>query len=336
MAKIKAIRSGFFNAIKNEDTNLWDRVYTEEDMTDYFRGVIRQTGIFSEIGKQLRITKSSGYYQVNVGTGKAMVNGHWGIITSTESITLAAPDIASWRRDYISIRWTESTREITLEYVKGTGDLLKKPENYNRDKGFDPDRPLPYGKLEVDESKNRDSFEPVEYNNDYICEMILAYIDIPPGDANISTVKLTDLVGTHYAPYITNLVFEPTEHDVNTYMANLRTQFVEWFNALRSELVINTNIETIRYVLSAGAYTTVHLKNIAGYHYEDGDTILPFYNGLLLTRDKGEYSLNTSNKNDVILTLNNGKSKIPADNVLEIVILKGTPLEFDTGDTILY
>lgn len=340
MARIKAVRSGFFNAVKNEETQLWDRVYVEEDMTDYFRGLIRQTGVFSEVGNQLRVSPATGVYKVTVGTGKAMVNAHWAILTSSESVNLAAPDPVAWRRDYISLRWTESTREVTLEYVKGTvtGVTLLTPENYRKEQ-FDPDVPKPFGKLVTDESENRDSFVPESYNNntDHVCEIILAYIDVPPGgNGDISTVKITDMIGTHYAPWITNMVLAPTEADVTTYMANLRTQFVNWFNQVRDELVINTNIESIRYIRNPGDSTTVNLNDIAGYTYDNGDTILPFYNGLLLTRDKGEYTLNDTNKLDVILTVNNGKNTIPADNVLEILILKGTPLEFDTGDTILY
>ena len=342
MAKVKALRSGFFNAIKDETTELWDRVYTEEDMTDYFRGVIRQNGVFSEIGDQFRPSKVDNQMKIKIGTGKALVNGHWGIIDYPEVITLSPADIRYNRRDYISLRWSDANREVTIEYVKGDtyGDTL-----VNSTSSFKSDVPIPIGKLKVNESKNRDSFEPVEKDGDTICEIILAYIDIPVGCTNINNVKLTNLVGTHYAPYICYLVTDPKgtdgkQFDPSTYMANLRTEFVEWFNEVRDELVINTNIESIRFVVDGNASSqpssTIHLSSLTGYTWEAGDTILPFYNGLLLTKDKGEYELNTSNPNDVLLVVNNGSNRIPKDNVLEIVIFRGTPLSFESGDAILY
>lgn len=333
------VRSGFFNAIKNEETGVWDRVYTEEDMTDYLRGVIRQNGVFRDVLNKFEPSKITNQMKLRIDSGKAIVNGHWCFIDSAVTVDLKPGDIRYYRRDYISLRWSDNNRQVTLEYV--VGDTLNSTL-FRRAVDYKADIPAPIGKLDVDESVNRDSFEPNSdaISGDTVCEIILAYIDVPPGCNDIKNVTITNLVGTHYAPWISYLVISPTEKSVTTYMANLRTQFVEWFKEVQDELVINTNIESLKYTINGNAdnnvSTTIHLKNISGYTWTDGDTIMPFYNGLLLSQHNNEYELNTTNKNDPLLILKNGKNYIPADNTLEIVVLKGSPLEFESGDSILY
>lgn len=123
-----AIKYGFFDAIRSvnaQEEVAYDRAYTADDHNEYLNGLIARNGAFRGIGDEFAVTVQehndesitfvdpdtgsevtyNGYIAVNVGRGKGMVNGHWVVNDSVETVYLEKRDIVSKRIDMVSLRW---------------------------------------------------------------------------------------------------------------------------------------------------------------------------------------------------------------------------------------
>lgn len=306
-----AVRYGFFNAMKNTETGAFDRVYNNEDMTNFLRGVISQNGVFSEVGDQCKVSPGSGLTIV-VGTGKALVNGHWVVIDAVEPISIDTPDIVFDRIDKIAIRWNDLDRTCSIYVTKGVP-------------AYNPQTTPPEGYVSAG---NWDT-------TNGITEIVLAYVRVKAATSTIEESQIDSRIGSNYCPYISHLVVGPSQTDVDKYLAAYRQKFEDWFEQVQAELAINTKIGCTRKVVIGGANVSarVPLNDIAGYEYEEDDIILPYYNGLLLTRGLGEWAIEVIN-NVPYLVIQGTNGLIEQDNVLEIIFMKGTALDLPDGNDI--
>ena len=78
-----AFYSGFFNS------KGLDRTYTAEDFTSYLSSIICN-GILDTYGQMFKLTAASSGLKVNLGTGKAWINGHYFINDARYSIDLSS------------------------------------------------------------------------------------------------------------------------------------------------------------------------------------------------------------------------------------------------------
>lgn len=69
-----AITSGFFNAQKLND-GTYDRVYNAEEMSNYYEGLFTN-GVVPNVDDELVVTAGDGL-SINVGTGRAIIEGRW-------------------------------------------------------------------------------------------------------------------------------------------------------------------------------------------------------------------------------------------------------------------
>lgn len=111
-----AFYSGFFNS------KGLDRTYTAEDFTSYLSSIICN-GILDTYGQNFKLTVASSGLKVNLGTGKAWINGHYFINDARYSIDLSEYMDESLPR-YVGIAiyldTTESVRSVTLKLFPGT------------------------------------------------------------------------------------------------------------------------------------------------------------------------------------------------------------------------
>ena len=111
-----AFYSGFFNS------KGLDRTYTAEDFTSYLSSIICN-GILDTYGQNFKLTAASSGLKVNLGTGKAWINGHYFINDSRYVIDLTSYQDESLPR-YVGIAiyldTTESVRSVTLKLFPGT------------------------------------------------------------------------------------------------------------------------------------------------------------------------------------------------------------------------
>ncbi|MBQ4466137.1 MAG: leucine-rich repeat domain-containing protein, partial [Oscillospiraceae bacterium] len=111
-----AFYSGFFNS------KGLDRTYTAEDFTSYLSSIICN-GILDTYGQMFKLTAESSGLKVNLGTGKAWINGHYFINDARYSIDLSSYQDESLPR-YVGIciylDTTEAVRSVTLKLFPGT------------------------------------------------------------------------------------------------------------------------------------------------------------------------------------------------------------------------
>lgn len=112
-----SVTSGFFNAL-NED-----RKYNAEQMSAIFDGVIND-GIFANVGNTFNVTVPTGStgFQVNVDTGRAWFNSKWIYNDTILPLTLDQPEVLLSRIDaiVIEINTSEEVRAGSIKIVKGT------------------------------------------------------------------------------------------------------------------------------------------------------------------------------------------------------------------------
>lgn len=111
-----AFYSGFFNS------KGLDRTYTAEDFTSYLSSIICN-GILDTYGQNFKLTAANSGLKVNLGTGKAWINGHYFINDARYSIDLTSYQDESLPR-YVAIAILldvgESVRSVSLEITPGT------------------------------------------------------------------------------------------------------------------------------------------------------------------------------------------------------------------------
>ena len=199
-----SIRSGFFNAIKNESDGTYDKVYYASEFASYFASFIGN-GIF---GKQLEefkvVAKSNPDMGVIVSPGRAWINGYW--IESTEEVELLI-DVnisSSTRIDYVVLGLDLITREISI-YIKN-GDSTGRNAGIVRDE------------------------------NTY--ELCIARITVYPTTVNIQQSNIIDqrqndeMCG--YAELLINHDITELTTFINEYVDRANADYLVWLNILQN------------------------------------------------------------------------------------------------------
>jgi hypothetical protein len=322
------IEYGFFNSLKTADGTTYDRLYNSSNFNDYFKGVISQNGVFSNVGGKCKLKLGSGM-NVIVSPGKALINGHWMTIDSDHVVDLSKmwkstssgiEQVNSWDLIYdkyctIVLRCDEGKRTCSVVARFGAASAT-------------PYAPNPQG-WSMDSNGNY-KFAPTSSG---ITELGLGYVKIRHSGATAPGLVKSDLmqdwVGTSRCPYISHLVIGPSQKDLDEWLAKASTSFVEWYSKVQKECQIDTSIGMYkRTVVGANkkpkdllpgevqagtSKLQISSATIPGYTYEDSDIIFVYYNGLFLCEDD-EWTREPGN---VVL-----KNVVNEDNVINIIILK--------------
>lgn len=195
-----SIRSGFFNAVKNELDGSYDRKYYASEFAGYFASFIGN-GIF---GKQLDEFKVKAKVNPDMGVvvspGRAWINGYW--IESTEEVELpiSVNTSTSERVDLVVLGLNLNTREISI-YVKNgnsTNGVIRDESTY---------------------------------------ELCIAKINVSPTTVNIQQTNISDQRQNYelcgYAELLINHDIDELTTFINEYVNRANADYLVWLNIIQ-------------------------------------------------------------------------------------------------------
>lgn len=293
-----AITYGFFNATK-QSNGTYDRAYNSDQISDMFEGLVSD-GVFESIGDAMIVTAKSGM-TVQVGTGRASIDGRWIKNDAKMNITLAASSIALNRWSAIVIRLNMSSR--TMSIVEKVGTATTNP------------------------------VKPSLTNSNTVKEKCLAYVYVKAGAGSITQVDISDVrADTSVCGWVTGVIKQvDTRQLFLQYQAAYKRQlatmqawetqqkaaFDTWFSALTDQLQVNTYIKKFRKAITTTTEQGTFPLNMSGYTYSASDIIFVNVNGVSLIEDY-DWIINTT-KSPVAIDTRVG---MDAGNVVEIIVLK--------------
>ena len=195
-----AVTYGFFDALLDESTGTYDRTYSAEQMSMYFKGLVSD-GIIANVGGMLQVTPKSGM-QVQVATGRAILDSRWMNSDTVATLTISAAHATLPRIDTVVAVLEYSNRLIHFVVRKGTA-------------ASSPSAPA------------------IRRNANYF-ELVLASIRIPAGASTITSAMITDRRPDQtVCGFVTGLVDQ-----INTasMWEQLQADFTEWFENVKGQL----------------------------------------------------------------------------------------------------
>lgn len=201
-----SVSYGFYNAIQDEETGVWDRSYNAEQMSRLFDGLIND-GVYETIGNKFKVSPLSGM-TITVGTGRAWFDHTWTLNDALITITLN-PSHASYDRIDAIVIQTDSSSRVNSIIVK-------------------PGNPAP--------TPARPSLTTTQHP--------IAYVTVPARATAIKASNITNMVGTSSCPFVTGVVsvmnidqmIAQWEDQWNTWL----TENQDAFNTDIAELMANT------------------------------------------------------------------------------------------------
>lgn len=293
-----AITYGFFNATK-QSNGTYDRAYNSNQISDMFEGLVSD-GVFESIGDAMVVTAKSGM-TVQVGTGRASIDGRWIKNDAKMNITLAASNIALNRWSAIVIRLNMSSR--TMSIVEKVGTAATNP------------------------------VKPSLTNSNTVKEKCLAYVYVKAGAGSITQVDISDVrADTSVCGWVTGVIkqvdtrqlflqyqaaYERQLATMQAWETQQKAAFDTWFSALTDQLQVNTYIKKFRKAITTTTKQGTFPLNMSGYTYSASDIIFVNVNGVSLIEDY-DWIINTT-KSPVAIDTRVG---MDAGNVVEIIVLK--------------
>lgn len=251
------ITYGFFNAVDG------DRKYDAATFNTFFEGLIAANGIFENVENGFRV-RAAGGLNVNVESGKAIVNGYWVKNNATEVLTLATAHNLLGRYDMVTLRWSSNERAISLNVTTGTPAST-------------PIKPVPI------------------QNEPGTHEIALAYIYVGPNASTITPANITD---TRYSTALCGMIhglieqvdtstlynqyaaqFEALSGSMKTWQDAQQAAFESWLSALTEQLQVNTYIEKTQanYIVTSEKW---YIQIPEQVDYQTTDILDVFINGI--------------------------------------------------------
>lgn len=279
-----AITYGFFNSLNG------DRTYDADQMSEYFNGLV-SNGVYESVGGALQVKAiADGGMNVQVLTGRGIINCKW--INNSSALNLAITAAHG-----VLNRWTAVVMRL---------DVVNRLMTITTKDGTAASTPT----------------KPTMDNTASTVELCLAYIYVAAGATSISQANITDMRGTSSCGWVTGLIeqvdtsqlFLQYQTAFENYYTEMTTAFDDWFSTLTSQLNVNTYIQEYNKSVTIGTgVTNVVSLDMTGYTYSADDIIFVYVNGLY---DK-TYTLNTSGTTPTITTVADATG-----TVIDIKILK--------------
>lgn len=194
-----AITFGFFDARQNI-SGTYDRVYTAEQMTRYFKGLMTD-GIILNVGQMMAVSASDGMV-IQVGTGRAFLDARW--MENDTVLDLTVPDAHAIlnRIDIVVARLDYDARLIEIAIKSGTSASVPVAPSIVRNAAY--------------------------------YELELAEINIPAGTTEITQALITDTRSDEaVCGWVTGLI---TQIDTETFWTQLQAGFEAWFEEIKGQL----------------------------------------------------------------------------------------------------
>ena len=195
-----ALTFGFFDAAYDSSTDTYDRTYSAEQMSLYFKGLVSD-GVIANVGNMLAVSPHSGM-SVQVGTGRMLIDSRWLQNDAAYNVTLQTAHATLNRKDIIVARLDYSGRTIGI--IAKTGTAAASP-----------------------------AAPSIVRNGEYF-EMELAEIYVSAGATAITAANITDKrANTSVCGYVTGLV---DQIETSGMWAQLQDDFETWFEGIRGQL----------------------------------------------------------------------------------------------------
>lgn len=255
-----ALTYGFFDAVYDSSTQTYDRTYSAEQMSMYFKGLVSD-GVIANVGDMMQVSAYSGM-SLHVGTGRAFVNSRWLQNDTVMTVTLDAAHATLPRIDEVIARLNYANRLIEITVRKGSAAAT----------------PVAPGVL----------------RNDVYYEMVLAEVYVHPGTTEITTANITDKrPDQNVCGYVTGLV---EQLDTEGMWSQLEDDFNTWFDGMKNQLTtdaagnLQTQINAIKTDVdySSTSFYSVESAYVGSYTlnaYRVGRMV--FIEGTIQTTDAG-------------------------------------------------
>lgn len=195
-----ALTYGFFDAVYDSDTGTYDRTYTAEQMSLYFKGLVSD-GVIANVGNMMAVTPGTGM-TVQVGTGRMFIDSRWLQNSSALNVSISAAHATLARKDIIVARLDYSNRIISIVAKNGTPAATPTAPTVQRDGTY--------------------------------FEMKLAEIYVSAGATSIAAANITDTrQNESVCGYVTGLV---DQIDTAGMWAQLEADFGDWFDEMKDQL----------------------------------------------------------------------------------------------------
>lgn len=271
-----SITYGFFNAVDG------DRAYNADQMSSYFEGLVSD-GVYENVGSALQVRAGDGL-EVQVQTGRAIIDCKWIKNDATETIALAAAHVLLPRYTAIVIRLDRTNRQISIAAKDGTP--ASTPQ------------------------------KPAMTSDATVKELCLAYVYVAANAAQISQANIQDMRASALCGWVTGVVRQvdtsqlfvqwqtayeefyaemqswksAQESAMEAWQGQMQTAYQQWFEALSNQLSVNTYIAKYSKTATTVSGEGIYL-DMTGYVYDESDIIEVFINGLLATAGT-DYTLN--------------------------------------------
>ena len=190
---------GFFDA-RQSTGGVYDRVYSAEQMSKYFKGIITD-GVLMNVDGMFAVTASSGMV-VHVATGRAFLDSRWVENDTIIDLTIPAAHAILNRYDLVVARLDYENRLITVAVKSGTAATTPTAPSVTR-------------------------------NTTYY-ELSLAKIYVAAGATAIAQSNITDTRADQtVCGYVTGLI---TQIDTATFWTQLQAAFLTWFDEMKDQL----------------------------------------------------------------------------------------------------
>ena len=255
-----AITSGFF------DSDNGDRLYTAEQMTEYFDGLVTD-GVYESVGDRFTVTPGESGMTVTVGSGRAIIRSHWIRNSGAAVLSLEPADVQYNRIDYIVLRLDRTARMCELAVKRG----------------------------------NTASGEPAfsePTRTDTVYELYIAAVRINRGAT--APTRITDLRPSQWCGWVTGAVKQVETADLFTqweaayarqyaefdaYMQEKEAAFNAWFASLTHDLTVQAELKEYRNSVQITEQTIGCDIGIPEYDPET-DVLYAFVNGKHLQIDE--------------------------------------------------
>lgn len=296
-----AVTYGFFNAIQQED-GTYDRVYNADQMSEQFEGLISD-GVYESVGDAMIVEASSGM-QVQVKSGRMMIDSKWVKNDAAELLTINAAHVTLNRYTAVVVRLDLQARTIVITTKDG-------------DNATTPVKPS------LEDSQT-------------VKEMCLAYVYVGRGVTEITQADIEDTrADTNVCGWVTGIVqqvntadlflqwqtaYEKQMAQMQDWQERKQTQFDNWLTTLTDKLEVNTYIQEYQNtetVTTSGSEASVSI-NVGIPDYDpESDILFVNMNGIVLVKGT-DYEVEGTGARAGI-TLKNGVS---GTNVYEFRVLK--------------
>ena len=288
------ITSGFFDSLNG------DRKYNSDQLSSMLEGLVGD-GIYENVGNKFKVSAAGGM-SVSIGSGRAVIKGHWIKSDSAYNLSVSEAEAASTRRDSVVLQYNSELRSIRIVLKKGSGTAA-----------------------------------PTLENTENIKELCLARITIPANATRLTQSNITDMRGSSECGWVTGLInqvdtselFEQykrayTEYytkattDFNKYMQKKESAFNAWYESLTGELACNTRL--ITYTKSQQVNSGISIIKFEMPEYtSDSDILILNLDGKILVENI-DYTL-TSSSDFTIVSLT---EKTKAAGTITFTVIKAT------------